>query len=176
MFRVCAESVQSSAKNDRERNQRERIRKNLWQSVQGQKNGKRCFRLSGTGHKNYNDNYVKWHNYTLLHTSIYTWLAEFSNYAKLCTFCRIELHSSKSFFFSTRGINRSHLCRGRAYTPSIPHKMLITAGHGRRPAMRVSERVHPTARPIAELAPLTIQAAGNGYTPHSFSEPVRKEF
>ena len=27
-------------------------------------------------------------------------------------------------FFSTRGINRSHLCRGRAYTPSIPHKIL----------------------------------------------------
>ena len=78
------------------------------------------------------------------HTSIYTWLAEFSNYAKLCTFCRIELHSSKSFF-STRGINRSHMCRGRACTLSIPHKMLITAGHGRRPAMRVSERVCPTA-------------------------------
>ena len=48
-------------------------------------------------------------------------------------------------FFSTRGINRSHLCRGRACTLSIPHKMLITAGHGRRPAMRVSERVCPTA-------------------------------
>ena len=27
------------------------------------------------------------------------------------------------------------------------HKMLITAGHRRRPAMRVSERVHPTACP-----------------------------
>ena len=25
--------------------------------------------------------------------------------------------------FSTRGINRSHLCRGRAYTPSIPHML-----------------------------------------------------
>ena len=29
-------------------------------------------------------------------------LTEFSNYAKLCTFCRIELHSSKSFFFYER--------------------------------------------------------------------------
>ena len=33
---------------------------------------------------------------------------------------------------------------------------IITAGHGRRPAIRVSERVRPTA----DLAPLTIQAAG----------------
>ena len=58
--------------------------------------------------------------------------------AELCTFCRIRLHSSKLLFFSTRGINRSHLRRGRACTPSISHKMLITAGHG-----RISERVRP---------------------------------
>ena len=31
--------------------------------------------------------------------------------------------------------------------------------------MRVSERVYPTACPIADLPPLTIQAAGNGYAP-----------
>ena len=51
-----------------------------------------------------------------------------------------------------------------ACTRSISHKMLITAGHGRRPAMRVSEQVHPRARPIADLAPLTIQAAANRYS------------
>ena len=33
----------------------------------------------------------------------------------------------------------------KSQSPSISHKMLITAGHGRRPAMRVSERVCPTA-------------------------------
>ena len=44
-------------------------------------------------------------------------------------------------------------------------EFLFSPGYGRRPAMRVSERVHPTACPIADLAPLTIQAAGNGYAP-----------
>ena len=73
-------------------------------------------------------------------------LTEFSNYAELCTFCRMGLHSSKRYFF-LREVSTAHTCAGGEHTHRAFHIRcyIITAGHGRRPAMRVSERVRPTA-------------------------------
>ena len=65
--------------------------------------------------------------------------------------------TSKRYFF-LREVSTAHTCAGGEHTHRAFHIRcyVITVGHGRRPAMRVSERVRPTA----DLAPLTIQAAG----------------
>ena len=88
--------------------------------------------------------------YNLLDVGRGVCLTEFSNYAKLCTFCRMGLHSSKRYFF-LREVSTAHTCAGGEHTHRAFHirYYIITAGHGRRPAIRVSERVCPTA----DLAP-----------------------
>ena len=56
-------------------------------------------------------------------------------------------------FFFLREVSTAHTCAGGEHTHRAFHirYYIITAGHGRRPAIRVSERVRPTA----DLAPLT---------------------
>ena len=62
---------------------------------------------------------------TQLHTLAHTppgWQS-FLNMLNFSLFAESD-STCQTVFFSTRGINRSHLCRGRAYTPSVPHKIL----------------------------------------------------
>ena len=69
-----------------------------------------------------------------------------------------ESNSTRQKVFFLREVSTAHTCAGGEHTHRAFHirYYIITAGHGRRPAIRVSERVRPTA----DLAPLTIQAAG----------------